>query len=230
MKPKLIVVGGEVKTKEVSLKLPTIIGRGRNVTLTLPHPLVSRRHCEIYEKNGQLIVRDLGSLNGTFVNNKRIEGEHPLATGELLTIGSVTFRAMYESIQTTDSEKTSDTQQLHTTESADQYQDRQQLIDKKTQAAEKIPAAQQISSNKPRSNPVPFTDNDEAELDINETIPFEAGSHVHEHGEIPNAVTASDDNKPADNVSLSAIEQLPKNPQAGASAIEQLSLNDRENG
>ena len=41
---KLMVVGGEAKQTEVQLRLPTVIGRGREASLTLPHPLVSRRH------------------------------------------------------------------------------------------------------------------------------------------------------------------------------------------
>src|SRR5262245_33061281 len=92
---KLVVVGGDVKTTEIKLRLPSTIGRGRGTTIMLPHPLVSRQHCELYENNGQLMVRDLGSLNGTFVNNQRIN-ESPLSPGELLTIGTVTFRAVYE--------------------------------------------------------------------------------------------------------------------------------------
>lgn len=96
MKAKLVVVGGEAKAGEVDLKLPATVGRGREASLTLPHPLVSREHCEIYESNGRLFVRDLGSLNGTFINNQRIEGEAELPVGDLLTIGTVTFRAEYE--------------------------------------------------------------------------------------------------------------------------------------
>src|SRR5438034_354337 len=92
---KLVVVGGDVKTAEVELKLPSTIGRGRGTSIVLPHPLVSRQHCELFELNGQLMVRDLGSLNGTFVNNQRIT-ESPLAPNELLTVGTVTFRAVYE--------------------------------------------------------------------------------------------------------------------------------------
>lgn len=92
---KLVVVGGDVKTAEIKLRLPSTVGRGRGTTIMLPHPLVSRQHCELFEVNGQLMVRDLGSLNGTFVNNQRIT-ESPLPPGELLTIGTVTFRAMYE--------------------------------------------------------------------------------------------------------------------------------------
>lgn len=97
MEAKLIVVGGEVKATEIKLKLPTIIGRGKGATLLLPHPLVSRQHCEIYEDNGQLVVRDMGSLNGTFVNNARLTEPTYLPSGDLLTIGDVTFRAEYTS-------------------------------------------------------------------------------------------------------------------------------------
>lgn len=94
MEAKLVVVGGDANAKEVKLKLPVIVGRGRDVTLTLPHPLVSRLHCEIFESNGHLVVRDLGSLNGTYVNNHRVT-EAVLPPGELLTVGTVTFRAVY---------------------------------------------------------------------------------------------------------------------------------------
>ena len=96
MEAKLVVVGGEAKPAEIRLKLPTTIGRGKEATLTLPHPLVSRLHTEIFESDGKLFVRDLGSLNGTFVNKERIEGDRQLQPGELLTIGTVTFRAIYE--------------------------------------------------------------------------------------------------------------------------------------
>jgi hypothetical protein len=96
LKAKLVVVGGDAKSKEVNLRLPTVIGRGRDVSLTLPHPLVSRRHTELFEKEGYLYVRDLGSLNGTYVNNRKISGQQRLAPNELLTLGNVTFRAMYD--------------------------------------------------------------------------------------------------------------------------------------
>src|SRR4051812_21428150 len=95
---KLVVVGGDVKTTEINLKLPSTIGRGRGTSIVLPHPLVSRQHCELYEASGRIMVRDLGSLNGTFVNNQRIT-ESALGPGELLTVGTVTFRAVYEAAE-----------------------------------------------------------------------------------------------------------------------------------
>lgn len=93
---KLVVVGGDVKTTELKLRLPSTIGRARGTSIVLQHPLVSRQHCEIFEADGHLRVRDLGSLNGTFVNNERITSDVLLPPGELLTVGSVTFRAVYE--------------------------------------------------------------------------------------------------------------------------------------
>jgi pSer/pThr/pTyr-binding forkhead associated (FHA) protein len=93
---KLVVIGGEVKTAEIKLRLPSTIGRGRGCTIMLPQALVSRQHCEIFESSGQLMVRDLGSLNGTFVNNQKIAEPSPVNSEELLTIGTVTFRVVYE--------------------------------------------------------------------------------------------------------------------------------------
>jgi pSer/pThr/pTyr-binding forkhead associated (FHA) protein len=95
MDAKLVVVGSQITPKEIKLRLPVIIGRGRQATLVLPHPLVSRRHCEIVEHEGFLLVRDLGSLNGTFVDQNRIQQEI-LPPGGLLTLGTITFRAVYE--------------------------------------------------------------------------------------------------------------------------------------
>ena len=63
----LVVVGGKTHTSEVKLSLPTVIGRGHECKLKLPQPLVSRRHCELFEQDGRLFVRDLGSMNGTYV-------------------------------------------------------------------------------------------------------------------------------------------------------------------
>lgn len=105
---KLVVVGGDVKVAEINLKLPATVGRGRGTTIMLPHPLVSRQHCEIFERDGYLVVRDLGSLNGTYVGQEKIT-EAPVAPDSLLTIGSVTFRAVYQTAAAIPSVSASDT-------------------------------------------------------------------------------------------------------------------------
>jgi len=94
MEAKLIVVGGKVSKNVVPLALPTTIGRGRDAKLTIAHPMVSRKHCELFEKDGLLIVRDLGSLNGTLIADQRVK-EAPLPPDAEFTVGPLTFRADY---------------------------------------------------------------------------------------------------------------------------------------
>ncbi|HEX4143886.1 MAG TPA: FHA domain-containing protein [Pirellulales bacterium] len=96
MEVKLVVVAGATpQASEFALRLPTVVGRSRTADLPLANPLVSRKHCEIFEADGQLMVRDLGSLNGTFIGKTRIEETSAMPPGSLLTIGAITFRAEY---------------------------------------------------------------------------------------------------------------------------------------
>jgi pSer/pThr/pTyr-binding forkhead associated (FHA) protein len=96
MEAKLVVVGGKAKAEQFALTLPAIVGRSRSADVPLNHPLVSRQHCELFESDGQLMVRDLGSLNGTFVGDARVTDEVMIEPGGHLTIGSVTFEAVYD--------------------------------------------------------------------------------------------------------------------------------------
>lgn len=95
MDAKLIVVGGKATKGSISLKLPTVIGRSRHADLTVGHSTISRRHAELFEKAGLLMIRDLGSLNGTTIAGRRIK-EAPLPPDAEFTIGPLTFRAQYE--------------------------------------------------------------------------------------------------------------------------------------
>ncbi|MBN2024841.1 MAG: FHA domain-containing protein [Pirellulales bacterium] len=92
---KLIVIGGKASKGEVSLTPPTVLGRSRDAGLAVGHPMISRRHCEVIEQNGLLMVRDLGSLNGTYVGGRRVR-EAPLPPGARFSIGPLTFRVDYE--------------------------------------------------------------------------------------------------------------------------------------
>jgi pSer/pThr/pTyr-binding forkhead associated (FHA) protein len=70
----------------------TSLGRHDDCIIRIKSSQVSRKHCELHEADGRLIVRDLGSSNGTFVNGKRVLGQQPLRVGDELTVGSVTLR------------------------------------------------------------------------------------------------------------------------------------------
>jgi NADPH-dependent 2,4-dienoyl-CoA reductase/sulfur reductase-like enzyme/pSer/pThr/pTyr-binding forkhead associated (FHA) protein len=86
-----------LKLAEVLLSQTKVIAVGRQpgVPLLIDQGSVSRRHAEISYANGQYILHDLGSTNGTFVNDVRIEPNSPymLKPNDLLRFGKlVTFR------------------------------------------------------------------------------------------------------------------------------------------
>ena len=81
--------------REVTLQLPAVLGRSREADVTVAHPLISRRHCEISESNGLLMLRDMASLNGTMIGGRRVESAPLLPDAEFM-IGPLTFRVLYE--------------------------------------------------------------------------------------------------------------------------------------
>lgn len=70
-----------------------LIGRLPSCDLRIPLASVSRRHCELRIVGDQVILRDLGSSNGTFLNNTRIQ-EAQVHAGDRIRIGPVTFLAV----------------------------------------------------------------------------------------------------------------------------------------
>ncbi|HKP59964.1 MAG TPA: FHA domain-containing protein [Polyangiales bacterium] len=68
------------------------VGRGDDVHLQFDDPSVSRRHAELRACGDQLIVEDLGSRNGTFVNGQRIEQPVTLRPGDDLVFGACGLR------------------------------------------------------------------------------------------------------------------------------------------
>ena len=77
-------------------KSPFIVGRRTDSSLTISSPTISNQHAEFSLKNDSLIVRDLGSTNGTFVNGVRIEGDFEVMHGDLVQFAQVVFRASVE--------------------------------------------------------------------------------------------------------------------------------------
>jgi EAL domain-containing protein (putative c-di-GMP-specific phosphodiesterase class I) len=73
---------------------PFLIGRGLNVTLCLSSNTVSSVHAELVETAASLVLRDLGSTNGTYVNGQRILGPRELLPDDLVQFGAVPFRVL----------------------------------------------------------------------------------------------------------------------------------------
>jgi len=68
----------------------TLIGRKNDCDIRIPVTEVSRHHAEFLLKDDKVTVRDMGSANGTFVNNKRVKSA-ALAPGDHVIIGPVVF-------------------------------------------------------------------------------------------------------------------------------------------
>src|SRR5215213_5538740 len=67
----------------------TSFGRTTENTVSFPdNSNISRHHAEIGFKDGQFVVTDLGSSNGTTVNGQKIEGETALNDGDFITLGN----------------------------------------------------------------------------------------------------------------------------------------------
>jgi EAL domain-containing protein (putative c-di-GMP-specific phosphodiesterase class I) len=87
----------EGKTRDGSLWVvpvdcsPFTIGRKEGSNLFLAAEGVSRNHAEILEAHDGWLLRDCGSTNGTYVNGKRLSGEHLLQQGDKINIAEVRF-------------------------------------------------------------------------------------------------------------------------------------------
>lgn len=68
-----------------------VIGRGLDCDLQVPLPSVSRRHCELHLEQDSVVLKDLGSSNGTYHNSDRVTTEISISAGDHIRVGPVTF-------------------------------------------------------------------------------------------------------------------------------------------
>lgn len=92
--PTLTFVGDHFAGRVYELtQEKTTVGRGSDNTLVIHHPSVSLVHCEILVNSAEVIVRDLGSANGSFVDGIRLSHQQSqLKSGQLVRLGAVTAR------------------------------------------------------------------------------------------------------------------------------------------
>ncbi len=74
-----------------------VVGRDPACDRVIDLPMVSSRHALLTPRDGQVLIKDLGSSNGTFVNSRRIEGEMTVYNGDLIGLGSHTLALAVES-------------------------------------------------------------------------------------------------------------------------------------
>ena len=73
-----------------------VLGRAHGNTVRIPSAEVSRRHCRLLLQDGLVTVEDLDSVNGTFLNGRRIRETEYVRPGDRLEVGPVTFTVEYE--------------------------------------------------------------------------------------------------------------------------------------
>jgi hypothetical protein len=85
------VVEGPNQGMEFELSGSTTVGRDPSAGLVIDDAEASRRHASLSLDGENVMVEDLGSTNGTFVNGKRLTAAHTLMEGEKLRIGTTVF-------------------------------------------------------------------------------------------------------------------------------------------
>jgi hypothetical protein len=87
--PRLVVYPNSPAAWEIELKSgANYIGRGFANDFKIEDPSVSGSHCQVVVNGGTVIIKDLGSTNGTLINNARIQ-EAVLQPGQVLRLGAV---------------------------------------------------------------------------------------------------------------------------------------------
>jgi pSer/pThr/pTyr-binding forkhead associated (FHA) protein len=88
----VVIEEGMEKGKTIPVTAsPILIGRGPTCHVRPASHGVSQRHCTVALERGQVVVRDLGSTNGTFVNDELVHGEKRLGHGDRLRVGPLEF-------------------------------------------------------------------------------------------------------------------------------------------
>jgi pSer/pThr/pTyr-binding forkhead associated (FHA) protein len=83
-----VVVEGSLAGTRVALTgKPIFIGRANDSTLVLTDDYASTRHARISETSGVWYLEDLGSTNGTYVGQSKVDGPVPLEAGVAIRIG-----------------------------------------------------------------------------------------------------------------------------------------------
>lgn len=90
---KLVILSQGLTGKSHELKVDkTTIGRVEDNTFPIAEPSVSSHHCEVLLRGQDVVVKDLNSTNGTFINGDKVTGEAVLKPGQVLRLGQIELR------------------------------------------------------------------------------------------------------------------------------------------
>jgi diguanylate cyclase (GGDEF)-like protein len=87
----MVIAGAQVGELHKVLKPRTTIGRAQDADIRIVDDGISRHHVEIRLEGDRVLIRDLGSTNGTFRNGTRVESVTEVADGDKVSVGSTTI-------------------------------------------------------------------------------------------------------------------------------------------
>jgi pilus assembly protein CpaF len=94
---KIFVIDRNKNKKEFTFEKPEIIlGRSNDNDITLPSEKISRKHAKIFQQNGDIIIEDLKSANGTYINDNRITIPYALKLSDIIKIEEFTIKVESE--------------------------------------------------------------------------------------------------------------------------------------
>ena len=82
------------------------LGRDPSNDIEINDPQISRQHTRITRQGRMMVIEDLGSTNGTFVNGMRLTGSHVMANGDTIGLGDGVTLTYYEEGQAADATET----------------------------------------------------------------------------------------------------------------------------
>jgi FHA domain len=91
--PRLIVerAPGHTPGMEYDVGEGAVLGRGDQAEIRLEDPFASSRHARLIRQGGIVVIEDLGSTNGTYLNEELLSGPQPLHRGDRVRIGDSEF-------------------------------------------------------------------------------------------------------------------------------------------
>jgi pSer/pThr/pTyr-binding forkhead associated (FHA) protein len=90
---KLVILSPGMTGRSHELKVDkTTIGRVDDNTFPIAEASISSHHCEVFLRGSEVVIKDLNSTNGTFINGDKITGEAVLKSGQILRLGQIELR------------------------------------------------------------------------------------------------------------------------------------------
>jgi pSer/pThr/pTyr-binding forkhead associated (FHA) protein len=80
--------------ERIDVESAVTIGRSPDCDLTMTDNFLSSRHARLANDNGDLSIEDLGSTNGTYVNQELVDGRVHLERGDIVQVGGVLFEVV----------------------------------------------------------------------------------------------------------------------------------------